>query len=139
MTVSHQKEIQVTSRNNKRITKLGRLLRASKLDELPQLLNVLLGQMSLVGPRPEVPDYLARYNKRDQDMMTRLKPGITDLASLRFKDEEAILARYEDTQKAYFDHVVPKKMKYVRFYVTHQTLCFDMYLIVQTVKSIVIK
>ena len=132
-------QLQITSKNDPRITRVGAFLRHYKLDELPQLWNVLVGQMSLVGPRPEVPQYMARYTQKDRDMMLSVKPGITDLASIRFRHEETILAQYNDPLQAYFDHVLPKKLRYMRFYITHASLGYDIRLIFDTLRIVLHK
>ncbi len=130
-------KVSVTSGNDKRITKVGRFIRHYKLDEIPQLWNVLIGQMSLVGPRPEVPAYMQRYSESDKAIILSVKPGITDLTSVKFRHEEEILAAYENVEEAYFKHVLPKKLKYIRFYVKKRNLCFDLKLIAMTVWSII--
>ena len=100
----------VTSGDDPRITKVGAIIRKTKIDELPQLLNVLKGDMSLVGPRPEV----MKFVKRKQDEYKKIlsvKPGITDNAAIEFRDEETIMEQYEDKEKAYIDFVLPKKIE----------------------------
>lgn len=136
MWVNLNPRVNVTSNHDKRITKIGVWLRQTKLDELPQLINVLIGNMSLVGPRPEVPEYMARYKPNDRDIMLSVKPGITDLASIKFRHEGAILAQYEDTEWAYFEKIIPKKMAYTRFYVKKRGFCFDLWLIIWTIRAI---
>lgn len=102
---------QVTVGNDARITKIGRLLRGGRLDELAQLLNVILGDMTFVGTRPEVPKYVAEYTP--EMMATLLLPaGITSLASILYKDEDRLLAGVQDVEKTYIEVVLPDKMKY---------------------------
>ncbi len=96
--------------NDSRITPIGSFLRKFKLDELPQLINVLKGEMSLVGPRPEVRKYVALYTV-EQLKVLNFKPGITDMASIKYVDENAILARYENPEQAYIDVIMPDKIK----------------------------
>ena len=122
--------LQVTAKNDARITKSGKYIRQYKIDELPQLWNVLKGQMSIVGPRPEVPDYMARYPEKDRQLILSVKPGITDLASLKFYDEEKILAACADPLEGYFKKVLPKKLRYSRFYIKRSSILLDFYLII---------
>ena len=95
--------LSVTKDGDPRITRMGRLLRKTKLDELPQLWNVLVGEMSFVGPRPEVQRYVDRYSA-EQRQILELKPGITDLATLEFRNEEELLATASDTEKLYLEY-----------------------------------
>ena len=97
----------VTSSGDARVTRLGRLLRKTKLDELPQLLNVLKGEMSLVGPRPEAPRYVERY-RPEWEPLLQVRPGLTDLASLVFRDEEAVLGPAHDKDRAYVEAVLER-------------------------------
>src|ERR1017187_9914390 len=99
----------VGSRDN-RITKYGHFLRKYKLDELPQLFNVLIGNMSLVGPRPEVRKYVDMYNAEQLKVLS-IKPGITDLASIEYSNENEILAKYPDAEKGYLEEVMPAKLR----------------------------
>jgi lipopolysaccharide/colanic/teichoic acid biosynthesis glycosyltransferase len=118
---------------DRRVTRVGAVLRRTKLDELPQLFNVLGGSMSLVGPRPEVPAYVALYSERDRAVLLSVRPGITDLASLRFRNESAYLAREADPERAYVDKVLPRKLRLSRYYVHRQSLCFDVKLMFRTI------
>ena len=93
-----------------RVTKVGYYLRKYKVDELPQLFNVLLGHMSLVGPRPEVPKYVKLYNK-EQLQVLKLRPGITDWASIEYMDEAELLAKAEDPEKMYIEEIMPRKLQ----------------------------
>jgi len=115
-----------------RVTRIGRFLRASKLDELPQLLNVLRGEMSLVGPRPEVAHYVRCYSAQQRAVL-RLRPGITDPASLRFRNESAELAKYADPQRAYLDVIMPEKIRINLWYASRATLLTDLSVILATV------
>jgi lipopolysaccharide/colanic/teichoic acid biosynthesis glycosyltransferase len=105
-----QQGIGLTKGGDARITPLGRWLRKAKLDELPQLWNVLRGDMSFVGPRPEVPQYVARYTAAQQAVL-RVKPGITDLATLEFRDEEELLATAANVESFYLEHCLPRKIE----------------------------
>jgi lipopolysaccharide/colanic/teichoic acid biosynthesis glycosyltransferase len=122
----------VTKNGDARITWIGRMLRKTKLDELPQLWNVLKGEMSLVGPRPEVPRYVERYTPEQREIL-RCKPGITDLASLYFRDEEALLGHASNVEEFYVQHCVPRKLKLNQEYAARANLLSDTWIILQTV------
>jgi lipopolysaccharide/colanic/teichoic acid biosynthesis glycosyltransferase len=109
MVAGERTGIEVTAASDPRITPLGALLRKTKLDELPQLWNVLRGDMTIVGPRPEVPRYVERYRPEWAKLLT-VRPGITDLASLTFRDEESLLALANDREHAYTQVVMPLKL-----------------------------
>lgn len=127
---------QITVGEDPRITCSGRFLRRYKLDELPQLLNVLIGDMSLVGPRPEVPRYVALYPEKVRDQVLSVQPGITDYASIEYKDENAILGKAVDPDKAYIEEVMPVKLGYYQRYVAERSLWIDFMLIMKTFKAI---
>jgi lipopolysaccharide/colanic/teichoic acid biosynthesis glycosyltransferase len=124
----------ITGAGDARITRMGRWLRRSKLDELPQLLNVLLGDMSLVGPRPEDPRYVALYTP-DQREVLRVRPGITSPASVAYRHEEAILAG-DDWHTRYIEEVMPAKLAIDLEYVRHGTLLTDVKILAQTVLAL---
>ena len=108
---AEKKGTQVTTNNDPRVTKIGKLIRGCRLDELPQLFNVFLGDMTFVGTRPEVEKYVAAYT--DEMMATLLLPaGITSVASIKYKDEERLLEAAENTDEVYINEVLPEKMKY---------------------------
>jgi len=115
-----------------RITPVGRLLRRTKVDELPQLINVLLGEMSLVGPRPEVPEY-AELFPREFAQVLRVKPGITHRATLRFRNEEDLLAKSDDPTKIYIENIMPTKMQLYIDSMHHQSIRQDIRTIVATI------
>jgi len=115
------------------LTPVGRFLRRSKLDELPQLINVLIGEMNLVGPRPELPEFVERYPRRDRAIILSAAPGLTDFASIRFRNEEQLLAGQVDPLIYYERVVMPAKLRYCRFYVRHASLGLDLYLIGLTI------
>ena len=115
-----------------RVTRVGRVLRRYKLDELAQLIDVVKGDMSLVGPRPEVPKYVAQYSARDREIVLSVRPGITDFASIRYRNESEVLARYPDPEAAYLRRILPRKLRYYRFYVRRRTLLLDLALIAMT-------
>jgi lipopolysaccharide/colanic/teichoic acid biosynthesis glycosyltransferase len=115
-----------------RITRVGQFLRRSKLDELPQLLDVLSGEMSLVGPRPELPQYVALYPPALRDKILKLRPGITDPVSLAFADEGAMLASAMDPQREYVEVILPRKLTAALEYAEHATLGTDLKVIART-------
>lgn len=114
-----------------RITGIGYFLRKSKMDELPQLINVLLGDMSLVGPRPEVPRYVALYSA-EQRMVLNVRPGITSAASIAYMDESDILARSTDPHRAYIEEVMPAKLALDLDYVKNRSFVLDVSIILRT-------
>ncbi|MBN1069004.1 sugar transferase [Clostridium botulinum] len=123
---------QITVGNDNRITKIGSFLRKYKLDELPQLINVFKGDMSLVGPRPEVPRYVKIYND-EQRKVLEVKPGITDLASIRYKDENALLGKAENPEEFYINTIMPDKLALNLEYINKSNVFFDIYIIVKTI------
>jgi lipopolysaccharide/colanic/teichoic acid biosynthesis glycosyltransferase len=123
--------LSITSNGDRRITRVGKLLRKTKLDELPQLWNVLRGEMSLVGPRPEVPRYVELYTP-DQRTILNYKPGITDLASLRFRDEESLLHAGEGAEQFYIEQCIPRKLQLNQEYARNANLLTDTWIILQT-------
>jgi lipopolysaccharide/colanic/teichoic acid biosynthesis glycosyltransferase len=128
---------QITIGHDPRITPIGHRLRKFKLDELPQLINVLKGEMSLVGPRPEVPAYMARYTPEQQAIILSVRPGITDFAAIEFSDEADILARAPNPEAAYVQEVMPRKFALYERYVREQSLWLDLKLIARTLGRIV--
>ncbi|HEX6705416.1 MAG TPA: sugar transferase [Albitalea sp.] len=119
-----------------RITRAGSVLRRAKLDELPQLIDVLRGAMSFVGPRPEVARYVAIYPPELRDKVLSVRPGITDLASIQFRDESALLARADDPEREYTEVVLPAKLRLAAQYVDDATLATDLRLIGLTLKAL---
>jgi lipopolysaccharide/colanic/teichoic acid biosynthesis glycosyltransferase len=126
----------ITASGDPRVTPLGYWLRHSKLDELPQLVNVWLGDMSLVGPRPEVPRYVERYSAEDRTVLS-MRPGITDLASIVFRDEESVLAQYPDRERAYLEVLLPRKLALGRKYLRQQSFTGDIALLLRTLLVVV--
>ena len=129
---------QITVSGDPRITAAGRFLRRSKLDELPQLIDVLAGTMSLVGPRPEVPRYVAMYPTALREKVLSVRPGITDPASIEFRDEGALLAAAADPEREYADVVLPAKLRFAADYVDHASLAYDLRLIALTLRALVL-
>ncbi len=122
----------ITCGNDSRITPIGAILRKLKIDELPQLVNVLKGDMSLVGPRPELPEFVARFDS-DYHVILQIRPGITDIASLKYRNESEILAGFDNPSDAYVRFVLPDKLRLAKEYVKRSSLLFDFELIFGTV------
>jgi lipopolysaccharide/colanic/teichoic acid biosynthesis glycosyltransferase len=114
-----------------RITPVGRMLRKTKIDELPQLINVLKGEMSLVGPRPEVRTYVEMFRAQYEEIL-QIPPGITDLASLYYRNESELLGRADDPAEEYVQRVLPQKLQLAQEYVKHSSVLFDMMIIFKT-------
>ena len=137
MVVDAEKQgVKVTTGNDPRITKSGQWLRKFKLDELPQLFNVLKGEMSLVGPRPEVPEYVDFYTEEQKKIVLSVLPGITDKASIEFRNENEILSGSEDPVRDYREKVLPIKLKYYVDYVRERSLWLDFKIIIRTIVAI---
>lgn len=126
----------VTASHDARITRVGRWLRRTKLDELPQLIDVLNGDMSLVGPRPEVPRYMALYAEPVRQQILSLRPGITDRAAIEFRDEERLLAAAADPERAYVEQVMPIKQRYYLDYVARRSLAGDVGILIDTLRAV---
>lgn len=124
--------LKITVGGDKRITGVGKVLRKTKLDELPQLFNVFAGQMSLVGPRPEVAEYVALYTPQQRKVLT-VRPGITDYASVCFRNENEILAEAEDPQKEYIERIMPLKLRYNAKYIEEMSVLTDLKILFMTV------
>jgi lipopolysaccharide/colanic/teichoic acid biosynthesis glycosyltransferase len=122
---------ELTVGGDRRITRIGKWLRRHKLDEIPQLFNVLAGDMTLVGPRPEVPRYVAMYTP-DQRSVLKLEPGITDRASIAFADESALLATAADPERFYVDYLVPEKIRLNLEYADRATPLRDLGVVLET-------
>jgi len=127
---------QITVGADARITRVGAFLRDSKLDELPQLIDVLQGTMSLVGPRPEVPRYLPFYPPALRDKILSVRSGITDLASIEYRRESELLARADDPERAYVEQVLPEKLRYAEQYVDRASLWMDIRVLCRTVRVV---
>lgn len=127
---------QITVGDDPRITRSGRFLRASKIDELPQLWDVLRGAMSLVGPRPEVPRYVALYTPEQRELVLSVRPGITDPASLQFRHESEILARAADPEREYVEVILPAKLRIAGDYVRDASVWGDLRLILATLGAL---
>lgn len=115
-----------------RITRAGHWLRRTKLDELPQFINVLLGDMSIVGPRPEVPRYVALYPADLRDIVLSVRPGITDLASIAFRDESTLLGQSSDPERTYVEEILPAKLRYAADYAVTHSVWGDLKIMART-------
>jgi lipopolysaccharide/colanic/teichoic acid biosynthesis glycosyltransferase len=125
------KGLSITSGKDPRITRVGRLLRGTKLDETGQFWNVLKGQMSIVGPRPEVARYVEMF-RDDYKEILRVKPGITDFAAIEFRDEESVLAKFDNPEEGYIKEVLPRKISLYKKYLKERSFLTDMKLILLT-------
>ena len=133
---SDKKGLLTVGGRDPRITRTGYYLRKYKLDELPQLLNVLIGDMSLVGPRPEVRKYVELYNEIQKKVL-QIKPGITDFASIEFSNENEILGRAANPEKVYIEEIMPKKLELNLKYISEQSVWTDLKIIIRTIIKIV--
>lgn len=128
---------QITVGDDRRITRAGAWLRSTKLDELPQLIDVLQGTMSLVGPRPEVPRYVAHYPQAVRDKVLSVRPGITDIASIEYRRESELLARAADPERTYVEQVLPHKLRFAEQYVDSASLWLDLRLMWRTLVAVI--
>lgn len=135
VTDAEQRGAQITVGRDSRITRVGHFLRKSKLDEIPQLFNVLKGDMSLVGPRPEVPKYTKYYNNQ-QRRIFEIRPGITDYASIKYRDENEILAQSENPEETYIEEIMVDKLKLNLQYLSERSLFTDIKIIFMTILKI---
>lgn len=127
----------ITIGADRRITASGAFLRKYKLDELAQLIDVFIGEMSLVGPRPEVPKYVALYPNDVRVTVLSVRPGITDLASIEYRDENALLGKSQDPERTYIEEVMPAKLRYCVEYVQNRSFLLDLRIICRTIAAIV--
>jgi lipopolysaccharide/colanic/teichoic acid biosynthesis glycosyltransferase len=126
----------LTREGDHRVTRVGALIRAAKLDELPQLWNVLRGDMSIVGPRPEVARYVALYPPAQRRIVLSVRPGITDEASIEFADESKLLATAADPEMFYTTRILPRKLELYERYVTSQNMARDLAIVIRTLLRI---
>lgn len=126
---------QVTVGEDPRITKMGHLLRNIRLDELPQLINILRGDMSLVGPRPEVPRYVAHYSEEERGVLA-VRPGLTDPATLAYRDEAVRLAKSLDPEATYIEEIMPEKLAMNLEYLSERNTLTDLRVLVRTVGAV---
>ncbi len=134
-TDSDKKGLLTVGSRDSRITKIGYFLRKYKIDELPQLINVLNGTMSFVGPRPEVRKYVDLYNE-DQQQILLVKPGITDFASLEYFNENDLLAKSTNPEQTYIEEVMPAKIELNKKYIANPSLSTDISIILKTIQKI---
>ena len=134
--VQHAQKSQFNPGDESRVTRIGRLLRKTKADELPELFNVLRGDMSIVGPRPEVEKYVRAYPE-DFKMILNVRPGLSDHASIKYRDEEAMLANQKDPEHYYLNVILPDKLSLAKRYVEEVSLGRDLHIIRDTLRSIV--
>ncbi|MQL49787.1 sugar transferase [Photorhabdus khanii] len=137
MATESEQKGQLTIGNDLRITNSGKFIRKYKLDELAQLIDVIQGKMSLVGPRPEVPQFMDKYPDNIRDKILSVKPGITDLASIEMIDENQILDKYADPHQAYVDIIMPIKAKFYLEYVDNKSFFYDLRIIFKTIYKVV--
>lgn len=135
MRAGSDKYSQITVGKDERITKIGSFLRKYKLDEIPQLINVLIGDMSLVGPRPEVPKYVVLYTDEQKEIL-KVRAGITDYASIEFSDENDLLASEKNPEEAYIEKIMPKKIELNKKYLSEISVLTDIRIILLTIKKI---
>lgn len=128
--------LKITTSGDSRITPVGKVLRKTKLDELPQLFNVLKGDMSFVGPRPEVREYTDLYDKEQRQVLL-VRPGITGLASIRFRNENELLDASDDPNRTYIEEVMPQKIALDLEYIPHASVWYDIRLILETLVTVV--
>jgi lipopolysaccharide/colanic/teichoic acid biosynthesis glycosyltransferase len=126
----------ITVGDDPRITRVGWFLRKTKIDELPQLINVLRGEMAFVGPRPEVPQYVEMF-RQDYEEILKMRPGITDLASIKYRDEAKLLGQSQDPEEEYVTRVLPDKIRLGKEYIRCSSLAFDLRLIFRTFLKVI--
>jgi lipopolysaccharide/colanic/teichoic acid biosynthesis glycosyltransferase len=136
VTDAEKRGAQITVGRDSRITRVGHFLRKSKMDELPQLINVFKGDMSLVGPRPEVPKYTQYYNQ-NQKRIFEIRPGITDFASIKYRDENEILAQSSEPEKTYIEEIMVDKLNLNLEYLEKRSLLTDIKIIFNTLYRII--
>jgi lipopolysaccharide/colanic/teichoic acid biosynthesis glycosyltransferase len=136
---AEKRGLKITVGKDPRITKSGHFLRKFKVDEFPQLIDVLIGKMSIVGPRPEVPQYVAKYPEEKRNRLFTMRPGITDWASVKFKDENEILSNSTDPEKTYIEEILPIKISYYEKYFQEASFITDVKIILFTLKEVFIR
>jgi lipopolysaccharide/colanic/teichoic acid biosynthesis glycosyltransferase len=121
----------ITVGEDRRITRVGRILRKTKVDEIPQLINILKGEMAIVGPRPEIRYYVELF-RRDYEEILKVRPGLTDLASLKYRDEASLLGKAANPEAEYMTRVLPEKIRLAKDYLRRSSFLFDLSLILKT-------
>ena len=135
-TDAHKQGLLTVGGRDARITNVGFFLRKYKLDELPQFINILKGEMSFVGPRPEVRKYVDMYNEKQMHVLD-VKPGLTDYASIEYMDENDLLAMSDEPEKTYIEEIMPAKLQYNMKYIEEQGLLTDLKIILRTISKII--
>lgn len=139
MTIQNeQNSNDITKSNDPRITSVGATIRKYKLDELAQLIDVFIGNMSLVGPRPEVPRYVSYYSVEQKKIIFSVRPGITDLASIMFKNENDIIVDADDVEKMYIEKILPIKISLAIEYIQNRSIIGDIKIILVTIFTIIV-
>lgn len=133
---AEKKGLHITVDGDSRITKSGKFLRKFKIDELPQLINVLIGDMSFVGPRPEVPKYVEMYDENQRSIL-KIRPGITDIASIEYRDENSILAQSKNPEETYINEIMPRKIELNFKYIENMSVIYDIKLIIETIFKVI--
>lgn len=136
MKENTEEKQQITIGEDNRITRIGKILRKTKLDELPQLINILRGDMSFVGPRPEVPKYVAYYTKEQREIL-KVRAGITDYASIYFSNESEVLGKQENPEKYYIEKIMPYKIELNKKYIEKMSIFTDIQIIILTFLKII--
>jgi len=136
MTTDSDKASQITIGNDSRITKVGHFIRKYKIDEFPQLINIIIGDMSVVGPRPEVPKYVKMYDV-SQRLVLQVKPGLTDFATVEYFDEQRLLGESESPHETYIKEIMPAKLELNKKYIVERSFGTDLKIIMQTILKIV--
>ncbi|MCW7549455.1 sugar transferase [Photorhabdus sp. APURE] len=139
MSTGSEQKGQLTIGHDLRITNSGKFIRKYKIDELAQLIDVVRGKMSLVGPRPEVPHFMDKYPDDIRNKILSVKPGITDLASIEMIDENQILSQYNDPHQAYINIIMPIKAKYYLEYIDKKSFFYDLKIIFKTIYKVVFR
>ena len=134
-TDAYNKGLLTVGGRDPRITRMGYFIRKYKIDELPQLLNVLIGDMSLVGPRPEVRKYVNLYNAEQKKVLS-VQPGITDYASIEYSNENELLGKAADPEKVYIEEIMPAKLQLNLKYIAEKSLATDIKIILRTIRKI---
>jgi lipopolysaccharide/colanic/teichoic acid biosynthesis glycosyltransferase len=135
---SDKKGLLTLGNHDNRITKIGYILRRYKIDEFPQLINIIKGDMSFVGPRPELRYYVNFYNTDDMKIF-QVRPGITGLASLKYRNEVELLKAAKDPERFFIETIIPDKLKYNKVYIEKKNFFFDLKLIAMTIIKVITK
>tara|TARA_A100001015_G_C15001130_1_gene718545 strand:- start:792 stop:1373 length:582 start_codon:yes stop_codon:yes gene_type:complete len=137
-TMKVNKDIEMNF-SGKKITKIGKYLRKYKLDEIPQIINILKNEMSIVGPRPEIVSYIEKSDQKKWNKILKFKPGLTDLATIKFRNEEKILKKSKNPQKLYLNKILPKKQNLNIKYLKHKNTLYDLKILFKTISKVLFK